>query len=487
MAESLTSKTLRAMSWTFLEAVGLRITQLVVAVVLAWLLEVEEFGLIGMLAVFIAVAQSLLDSGFGAALIQKREISHVDTCSIFYFNIAAGIVAAGLLCLASPWIADFYEQPMLVPLARALSAVIVINSFALVQTSVLTRELNFKLLTKANLVARFFSGIIAVSLAALGFGVWSLVLQQISNALLVTLILWFANPWRPSLVFSFRALGAMFGFGSRVMASGVLAAIFDNIYGLVIGKLFSARDLGFFSQAKKVQELPVQSLSWTVGRVTFPVFSSIQDDRERVKRGLHRVLTSLAFLNFPVMAGILVTARPLVGLLLREKWLPCVPYLQILCVLGLLYPMNWFNVNVLYSLGRSDLCFRLEIIKRILVVAAIAISYRWGITAMIWGQVVVSFLSYWLNGYYNGVLIGYPVREQLRDLLPYVMAPVLMGLGVYLIGEVPLMNAWGRLLTQIFTGIVLYAVLSWLLRLPRFFEMVQIIGGKVRSLGPRRA
>jgi teichuronic acid exporter len=482
MDDSLKSKTLRAVSWTFFEAVGVRGTQFIVGIVLARLLVPEQFGLIGMLAVFMAVAQSLLDSGFGAALIQKRDVAHVDTCSIFYFNIVVGFVAAGLLCLAAPWIAAFYHQPILTPLTRAMSAIIVINSFALVQNTILTRELNFRAMTKVSLIGSVLSGIVGISAAAAGFGVWSLVVQQLSNAFVHTVLLWLVSPWRPAWVFSRKSLRGMFGFGSRVMASGLLNTIFANIYWLTIGKLFSAMDLGYFTRAQKMQELPTLTLSWMVGRVTFPVFSSIQDDRVRVKRGLRKVLTSLAFVSFPITVGILVTARPLVIVLLTEKWAPCVPYLRLLCLAGLLFPMNWFNTNVLYAIGRSDLCFRLEVIKKTLIVISIAILWRWGIEALIWGQVVVSILSYGFNSYYNGVLIGYPIWEQVRDLMPYAVPTVVMGLGVYLIGHIPLPSDWLLLLIQMFTGVALCLGFARLLRLPEFLEMWQAGWRRLSSL-----
>ncbi len=483
MADSLKSKSLRAVSWTLLEAVGLRGTQFIVGIVLARLLLPEEFGLIAMLAVFMAVSQSLLDSGFGAALIQKRDATQVDKCSIFYLNIIIGFVVAGALCLAAPWIARFYEQPILTPLARLMSLVVVINSFALIQNTVLTKALDFKAMTTASLVAGVLSGGIGISLAACGFGVGSLVVQQISSVFIRTVALWFLNTWRPVAVFSMASLRQMFSFGSRVMASGLLNTIFANIYLLTIGKLFSVADLGFFRQAKRLQELPAQTLSWTVGRVAFPVFSSIQDDPARLRRGLKEVLTSIAFLNFPVMMGILVTARPLVLVLLTEKWTASIPYLRLLCLEGLLFPMNWFNTNVLYAIGRSDLCFRLELIKKALIVVSIAVTWRWGIEAMIGGQVVVSVLSYCLNSHYNGILIGYPIKNQLLDLLPYVFASALMGLGVYLIGHVPL-SVNGLLLIQVVTGVILYTGISWLLRLPRFLEMWRIGSSKLRSLRP---
>jgi teichuronic acid exporter len=482
MADSLKSKALRAVSWTFLEAVGVRGTQFIVGIVLARLLLPEQFGLIGMLTVFMAVAQSLLDSGFGAALIQKRDVAFVDTCSIFYFNIVIGFMAAGLLCLAAPWIAAFYHQPILTPLTRAMSALVVINSFGLVQNALLTKELNFRAMTQISLIGSVLSGIIGISAAAAGLGVWSLVIQQLSNTFLRTVLLWLVSPWRPAAVFSRKALQGMFGFGSRVMATGLLETIFANIYWLTIGKLFSAADLGYFTRAQKMQEVPTLTLSWTVGRVTFPVFSSIQEDRARVKRGLKRVLTSLAFLNFPITIGILVTARPLVLVLLTDKWAPCVPYLRLLCLAGLLFPMNWFNMNVLYAIGRSDLCFRLEVVKKTLIVISIAIMWRWGIEALIWGQVVVSIVSYGLNGYYNGVLIDYPVWEQARDVVPYVIPTVGMGLGAYLVGLIPLSSDWLLLLLQMGTGVVLCLGFSRLLHLPVFLEMWEAGRQRLSSL-----
>ncbi len=471
MTDHLKSKALRAVSWTFLEAVGLRGSQFIVGIVLARLLLPAEFGLIAMLAVFVAVAQSLLDSGFGAALIQKRDATQVDKCSIFYFNIVVGFVVAGMLCLAAPWIALFYEQPILTPLARLMSLIVVINSLGLIQNTVLTRELDFKAMTKASLFASLLSGGIGISLAAGGFGVGSLAVQQISYAFLRTVSLWFVNAWRPAAVFSAASLRQMFGFGSRVLASGVLNTVFANIYLLTIGKLFSAADLGFFSRAQRFQELPTHTLSWTVGRVAFPVFSSVQDDPARLRRGLKGVLTSLAFLHFPVMIGVLVVARPLVLVLLTEKWAPSIPYLRLLCLEGLLFPMNWFNMNVLYAVGRSDLCLRLEVVKKILIVVSITVTWRWGIGAMLCGQIVVSILSYYLNSRYNGVLIGYPIKRQLIDLLPYTIAPALMGMGVHLIGRVPVSSNWLLLLIQIVTGLILYIGLSWLLRLPKFLEL----------------
>jgi teichuronic acid exporter len=473
MTDSLKSKTIHALSWSFIEAIGARGVQFVIGIVLARLLFPEQFGLIGMLTIFMAVAQAFLNSGFGAALIQKRDATPIDTCSIFYFNIMVGLAATGLLCLAAPWIAAFYNQPILTPLTRVLSLTIVINSFGLIQNTVLAKQIDFKTLTKVSLVAGLISGAIGITMAFYGFGVWSLAVQQISSSFFGTILLWFFNTWRPALIFSLKSLREMFGFGSRLLASGLLDQIFSNVYLLVIGKVFSASDLGFFTRAKSLQELPSQTLAQMVGRVTFPVFSTMQEDPARLKRGMNKALTMLVLVNFPMMIGLAAAARPLVLVLLTEKWAESIPYLQLLCLVGLLYPLHVINLNLLQALGRSDLFLRLEIIKKILVVINIAITWRWGISAMICGMLATSIVSYYLNSYYTGVLIGYPIREQIRDLSSYLIMTALMGMAVYAVGLLPFSSYWSMLLVQIAVGIVTYVGLCRVFRLSAFMELWQ--------------
>ena len=478
--DSLKSKTLHALSWSFVEGIGTRSVQFVIGLILARLLFPEQFGLIAMLYVFIAVANTFIESGFGAALIQKRNATQIDICSIFYFNIVVGLAAAGMLCLAAPWIAAFYNQPILTTLTRAMSLIIVINSFGLIQSTILAKQIDFKTQTKVSLLAGGISGIIGIVLAVAGFGVWSLVVQQVSGSLSRTVFLWFFNPWRPSLLFSFNALREMFGFGSRLLASALLSQIFDNIYYVVIGRLFSAADLGFFTCAMALAELPSRTLSGMVVRVTFPVFSAVQDDPARLKRCLKKALTFLVAVNFPIMIGLAVIARPLVMVLLTDKWVECIPYLQLLCVMGLLFPLHLINLNVLQALGRSDLFLRLEIIKKVLIVINIAVTWRWGIAAMIDGMIVFSFICYFLNSYYTGILIGYPIGEQLQDLLAYLIMAMLMGIGTAAAGLLPFPSEWSALLIQIIVGIVIYVSLCRIFRLNGFMEAWEAGWGKLR-------
>lgn len=487
MPDSLKSKTISALSWSFLESIGLQSVRFVIGILLARLLFPEQFGLIAMLMIFIAVSQSFLDSGFRAALIQKHTVTQLDTCSIFYFNIVVGMAAAGLLCLIAPWIADFYIQPTLTPLTRVLSLVIVINSFGLIQDAIITKQLNFKIKTKIIMIAGTLSGIIGVAMAIIGFGVWSLVGQQVSSAFFRTISLWFFSPWRPAMIFSFNPLREMFGFGSRLLFSDLLNRIFDNIYLLVIGRLFSATDLGFFTRAKMLQELPSDTLAAMFGRVTFPVFSTIQNDTARLKRAFKKVLTSMVLVNFPMMIGLAIIARPLVLVLLTEKWAPCIPYMQLFCVIGLLYPLHVINLDVLTALGRSDLYLRLEFIKKALIVVNIAITWQWGISAMIYGMIAVSIVSYYLNSYYTGVLIGCPLWDQLQAMVSYLIFAVIMGIVVYAAGMLPLSSYWFMLLVQIIIGIIIYVFLCWQFRMAAFFEILQVVSDKISFLRTRTA
>lgn len=470
MSDSLKTKTLHGVAWSVIDWCGVSGVQFIISVLLARLLLPEQFGLIGMLTIFMALAQSFLDSGFGSALIQKQDATHKDECSIFYFNIGVGVAAAGLLCLAAPWIANFFNEPLLTPICCVLSLNIVINSFGLIQNALMTKRVDFKTRAKISTLASVLSGTIGVGMAFCGFGVWSLVAQSIASNVFGTLLLWIFNSWRPSLTFSFTSLQTMFGFGSRMFASGILNTIFENIYSPLIGKLFSAVELGFYNRALGVQALPSRGLYTVIGRVMFPVFASVQNDPERLKRGLQKVLRVAVLINFPLMIGLAIIAKPFVMLLFTEKWAPCVPYLQILCISGLLYPLHSANVNILMALGRSDLFFRIEVLKKIIIIVSILIAYRWGVEGLIYGQIITSILAYFLNSYYTGVLLHYSAKEQISDLLPTFGAAIAMGAIVYPIQWLMFLNNWSVLISQVAVGAVAYVAMCVFFRLSAFIE-----------------
>lgn len=449
-----------ATRWSAADRLGSQGVQLLFSVILARLLLPEEFGLIAMLTIFFAIAQTFVDSGFGSTLIQKKNASQIDKCSIFYFNILVGFVAAAVVFLIAPAISDFYSQPALETLTKFLSINIIISSFSIVQYSILIKELNFKAHSKVNLVSTCVSGLIGVYLAVTGLGVWALAVQQVAYNCFRTSLLWLASDWRPSMHFSFDALKDMFGYGSRMLAAGLLDNFFKNIYLLVIGKIFPPALLGFYSRAHNLKDFVSLNLTQIVTNVSFPVFSNIQDDNETLKIVFKKTLLFSAFLIFPAMLGLMVVAEPLVVTILTEKWLPTVPYLQLLCVAGALLPLQALNLSIIKSKGRSDLYLRLEIFKKLLIVINILVTWRWGLEAMIIGQVVLSFLSYFLNSFFTNEMISYSLFNQIEDLLPVIFSSVLMSMVVYsLRWLLPNVNSFYLLLSQVAFGALFYMLL----------------------------
>jgi teichuronic acid exporter len=477
---TLKEKTVGALFWSFFERIGQQGIQFIIIIILARLLAPAEFGLIAMLTIFMAVAQSFTDSGFGLALVQKKDVTHVDECSIFYFNIFVGILGAGLLWLAAPWIADFYHEPLLILLTRTLSLNLVINAFGFIQTSLLTKRIDFKSQLKISLIATALSGFIGITLAYQDYGVWSLVAQSLSQNFFRVCLLWLFFRWVPSLSFSFSALRSMFPFGSMLLFSGLLETIYQNIYLVVIGKLFSSTDLGFYGRARDFSQLPVQNISFSVGRVTFPAFSSIQNNKIILREGVRKALSMMATLSFPMMIGLIVVARPLVLVLIGEKWLPCVTYLQLLCIVGILYPLHIIHLNVLIAQGRSDLFFKLEVLKKIIAVMAICITYRWGITAMIIGQVATSIIAYYLNSYYTGKLLNYSTFAQFKDVTPTLIISCIMGCVAWGLVFARLSNSYVLLVSQIVLGAGVYIGLCCLTRNDTFLEIFGLVRMRLR-------
>jgi len=457
-----------------IQQLAVRGLQFGLGVVLARLLDPREFGLVAMLSVFLAVAQVLLDGGFAAALIQRKELTELHRCSIFYLNIAAALVLGVLLWLCAPGIATFYHQPLLKPMLRVLVLVPVINGFAVVQNTLLIKRLDFKKQTIILASASAVSGVVAFVLALRGYGVWSLVAQQIVQSVVNTVLLWLLGGWRPQLLFSLGALREMFAFGWGMLCAALLNMANDNLFPVLIGKFFTATDLGFFNRAQSVQSNASQNLGAIANRVTLSVFAGLQDDLPRFRSGLRKAMTGVAFLQFPMMVGLAVAAKPLVMLVFTEEWAPSIPYLQLLCFVGLLYPIHVLNLNVLFALGRSDLFLRLDVVKVVIFFLNALLTFRWGIKAMIWGQMITSVLAYFLNSYYTERLIHYSVWEQARDLCPYLAASALMGLIVMLAGSFLPPGDLGQLAFRTAFGVVVYLVLCRSMRLPALGELAGV-------------
>jgi O-antigen/teichoic acid export membrane protein len=459
MIESLQKKAITGLAWSTLERFCQQLLQFVLAVLLARLLQPSEFGLIAMVSFFIAVSQTFVDSGFGSALVQKQNVTHLDECSVFFFNLAMGCLATAVLFAIAPWIANFYSQPPLKPVIRCLSFLLLINSLGVIQHRVLLKQMNFKALFRVNAISFPLAGGLGVSLAYCGFGIWSFVAQQLCYGSLNAILLWYFVGWRPSWMFSLQSLRSLFGFGSKILATGMLETMFQHMYELVIGKAYTPELLGYYSRARSTQQLLSSNLYFSVNRVTFPVFSSIQNDLVQMRSGVRRGLCYLGMINFPFMIGLAVVAEPLVEVVYTAKWLPSVTYLQLLCVVGLLHPLSAINSIAITALGRSDLTLRLEIIKKGVAVLLLACTWQLGLLPMIIGQIIVAIFGYFIHCFYTSKLIGYSMQQQFWDLLPALSLSLTMGALVTAIGWYDYTNPFVQLVTQTISGVLAFALL----------------------------
>ena len=416
MRESLKAIALKGVFWSSVERFSVQVVQMLVMLVIARLLLPKDFGLIGMLAIFIAVAQSLVDSGFSQALIRKQDRTEEDNSTVFYFNIFVSVLIYLILFLIAPLVAEFYNEPQLGPLMRALCLTIVINSFSIVQRAIYTAAVDFKIQSKATLAAAVVSGVISISLALNGYGVWTLVWQQLISSGISTLLLWRYSNWRPKLLYSWQSFRDMFSFGSKLMVSGLIDTIYNNIYQLVIGKLFSASSLGHYSQATTVASIPSSNITNIIQRVTYPVLSIIQDDNDRLRENYRKLLRMAAFVVFPMMCGLAGISRPLVRLLIGVQWDFAATLLIPICFNIMWYPIHAMNLNLLQVKGRSDLFLRLEIIKKIIGFGILAVSIPFGLIFMCYSQIATSIMCLIVNTYYTGKLIQAGLLLQMRDL-----------------------------------------------------------------------
>lgn len=477
MEDSLKNKTVKGIVWSSIERFSVQGIQFLVMIVMARLLTPKDYGLVGMVAIFIAVAQSLVDSGFSQALIRKQNRTETDNSTVFYFNIVVGILLYLVLFAIAPWVADFYNSPELTALMRVICLSVVFNSFVVVQRALLTVNIDFKTQAKASLTAAVVSGVIGIGMAYSGFSYWSIVAQQLVNLGLNTLLLWIFTRWRPRWIYSWGSFRELFTFGSKLMVSGLLDVVYRNMYLLVIGKVFTASSLGYYTRANQFAEFPSSNLTGIMQRVTYPVLCQIQDDDERLAQIYRRFLRLSAFLIFPLLVGLSAVAEPFVLLLLKEQWLFAATLLQIICFAMMWYPIHAINLNLLQVKGRSDLFLRLEIIKKAIAVLILCVTIPMGLIAMCVGQILSSLIALIINTNYTGKLIQVGFLRQMRDLLPTLLLSLSMWGVVYGITSC-LSGIILQLIVGIIAGMVYYIALSALFHFPELKELYSIIRRK---------
>jgi len=479
---SLKQKTVSGLLWSFIDTFAGQGLTFIVGIILARILSPREFGLIGMITVFIAVSESFINSGFSSALIRKKDCTNIDFSTVFYFNLAAGILFFLILFFTAPFIAGFFDEPQLTVIVQVLGVILIIDSLTLIQRTILTKRIDFKLQARISVIASLGSGVIAIVMAYKGFGVWSLVAQRIAKQGLNSLFLWLWNRWKPLLVFSKQSFKELFGFGSKLLISGLIDTIYRNIYYLIIGKYFSARELGYYTRADEFQRIPSQNLNSIIGRVTYPVLASIQDDKPRLKNNYQKLIRSTMFITFILMLGMTAVAEPMIITLIGEKWRPSIIYLQMLCFVGMMYPLHALNLNMLQVSGRSDLFLKLEVIKKILAIPTIVIGVLWGIKIMILGMMVNTLIAYYLNSYWSGRFIGYSFKQQVVDILPSFGLALMMALFVYIPGLfLPFTYLW-VLIIQIIAGALFILLFCEITRFKDYLFVKAIVFEKLNDI-----
>ena len=450
-----------------------------VGLVLARLLTPHEYGLIGYIMILVAVFNSIVDSGFSNALIRKKDAEETDYSTAFIFNLAVSLVLMAAMVLVAGPFSLFFKEPQLVPLVRVMSVIVVINALALIQRTRLVKSVDFKTQTKASLISSVSSGAVGLAMAFGGLGVWSLVGQQISRQFINTVCLWILNRWKPTWKFSWSSFRELFGFGWKLLVSGLIDTVWKEIYQLVIGKFYSTSTLGQYTRGKQFSDIFSSNMTSIVQRVSYPVLSSIQDERERMREGYRKIIRTTMLASFVLLFGLSAVAESLLTVLIGPRWLEAAHYLQIICFAASLYPLHAINLNMLQVQGRSDLFLKLEIVKKIIAVGPLLLGIFIGIDWMLWGSLATSIIAYFLNARYSGTLIGYPIRAQIKDILPSFGVAAVMAACVWPLALLDLRPIW-MLLVQLCTGAAVTIGLCEALRLPEYAEIKDTALGFLR-------
>lgn len=474
---SLRNKATKGVMWSAVERFSLQGVHFIVNIIMARLLLPADYGVIGMLAILMAISQAFIDSGFSNALIQKKNRTEIDFSTVFYFNILISSFFYVLIYFSAPLIADFYHIPELTLITRVVALGLIFSSFSAIHVVKFTLHTNFKIQAEISLISAVVSGGIGIYMAYTGYGVWALIIQSLFEACFRTLFFYLFLRWKPLKVFSLDSLSGMFRFGSKLLVTNMINSLYRNLYIIVIGRKFSATELGYYTRADQFAMLPSSSLSSVIFRVSFPLLSSIQDDSDRLKQLYRKYIRLSSYIIFPLMFGIIALAKPMIILLLTEKWINVVILLQILCLDWMFDHLSVINSNLLYVKGRSDLSLRLEILKKVISTGVLLISIPFGIVVMCWGRVLCALISVSLNLFYTYSYIGVSYKRQLKDILPSFFLSLSMG-GITLFFITDITSVYWQLFVGSGIAIIYYFSISYLFKLLPFKELIKSIKWK---------
>jgi len=472
--QGLKDKTVKGVGWSAIDNVAQYAVQFVVSIVLARLLSPEDYGLLGIIVIFTAVCTALINGGFSSAIIRKKNATNDDYNTAFIANMVMSFFLYVVIFFCAPLIANFFGRTELVSLTRVSSLGMIIGALALVQQTRLTKRIDFKTQTKITLIASVTSGVIGIVMAATGFGVWALVAQSLSSQLFRTILLWFFNKWVPQLRFSGQSFRELFGFGWKMMVSGVLDTVWKELYQVVVGKFYSPATLGQYTRAKQFSTLFSSNLTAVVQRVTFPVLSGIQDDKERMISAYRRIIKTTMFITAICMFFLGAISEPLLYCLIGPKWHEASTYLPLICLGASLYPLHAINLNMLQVQGRSDLFLGLEIIKKIIGLAPLFVGAFVGIMPMLYVNLLIGVICYFLNSYFPGKLLGYNSWMQIKDIAPSFGIAALVALSVWFFKYLPISN-WFILPIQIVIGIAVFFALCKMTNIGEYEEVKSMV------------
>ena len=460
--------------WRFAERCGAQLVTFIVSIVLARILDPKDYGTIALVTVFTTILQVFVDSGLGTALIQKKNADDLDFSSVFYFNFIVCIILYVGMFIAAPYIALFYKDTTLTPVIRVISLSIVISGVKGIQQAYVSKNMLFKRFFFSTIGGTIFSAVLGIAMAYMGYGVWALVAQQLSNTAIDTLILWLTVKWRPKKMFSYERLKGLFSFGWKLLISSLLDTAYNNLRNLIIGKLYSSSDLAFYNQGEKFPKVIVMNINASIDSVLLPTMSIEQDNPERIKQMTRRAIKTSTYVMAPLMMGLAFCAEPIVRLVLTDKWIFCIPFLRIFCITYMFWPVHTANLNAINAMGRSDWFLRLEIIKKIVGLAILLSTMWFGVMAMAYSLLLSSVLSQIINSWPNRKLLKYGYLEQVRDFAPGILLAVLMGICVHFV-EYMSLPMIVTLVIQIVLGAIIYIVGSAILKLEEFQYLLEMI------------
>jgi len=456
--------------WTFSQQFSAQIVNFIVSIILARVLLPEQYGLIGMITLFMGIGGALINSGLTFSLIRTTNPTQKDYSTVFFTNLVGSIVVYAIMFMIAPFIAAFYRQEILVKIIRLYTLSFIIYAFAEVQLTKLTKEMNFKLQMTIQIPALIISSILGIILAYAGYGVWTLVWMQLCQAFITSVLLWFSSGWKPAWIFDKERFRYHFKFGYKILLSGLLDNFYNNLYNIIIGRSYSSAQLGYYNRADSLKQLPVQNISTALNKVTYPMFASIKEDTVKLKffykKLMQQVLIAVSF----CLVFLAVMGDPLFRCLFTAKWLPAVPYFQILCFAGIMYPIHSYNLTILNVKGRSDLFLRLEIVKKILITIAIFCAIPFGIYGLLYSQIIISFLCFFVNTYFSGKLLNYSIKEQTGDIIPIFILAITAGVLLWLFNRYTLFMISHDVLRLMIAGV--------------FFSICFILCGIVFKIAP---